>query len=190
MSFQKAQDLLKLARMPASRHRGVSVKDIAQEFCVNERTAQRMVSALKDAFPSLDHEVDSDRRRWWKLLDTTMIGMQGVYDRELVALEMSIRRAEREGAHMDVEALSALRDRLMATLPSPHARRAEADAEAILESKGYTCRPGPRVKTSPTVMNIVAAALKEPFRLIVWYQGAQDAKPRQRVVEPYVFHPG
>lgn len=185
MSFQKAQDLLKLARMSASRHRGVSVKDIAEEFGVNERTAQRMVSALKDAFPGLDHDVDGDRRRWWKLRDTAMIGMQGVYDRELVALEMSIRRAEREGAHMDVEALSALRDRLLATLPSPHARRAEADAEAILEAKGYACRPGPRVKNSLTVMNIVAAALKGPFRLIVWYQGAQDAKPRRRVVEPY-----
>jgi len=185
MSFHKAQDLLKLARMSASRHQGVTVKETAEEFGVNERTAQRMIYALKEVFPSLAHDVDSDRRRRWKLRDTSMIGMQGVYDHELVALEMGIRRAEREGAHSEVEALQALRDRLVATLPAPHARRAEADAEAILEAKGYACRPGPKVKTSPTVMSIIAAALKGPYRMIMSYQGARDAGPRRRVIEPY-----
>ncbi len=86
---------------------------------------------------------------------------------------------------MDAEALGALRDRLLATLPSTHARRAEVDAEAILEAKGYACRPGPKVKTSSTVMSIIAAALKGPCRLIVWYQGAQDPEPWRRVIEPY-----
>jgi hypothetical protein len=76
-----------------------------------------------------------------------------------VAIEMSIRRAEREGARLDAEALPALRDLSLATLPSTHALRTEVDAEAILEGKGYACRPGCRVKTSPTVMNIIAAAL-------------------------------
>ena len=61
----------------------------------------------------------------------------------------------------------------------------EVDAEAILEAKGYACRPGPKVKTSPAVLNIVSAALRGPFRLIIRYQGAQDAKPRKRVIEPY-----
>ena len=185
MSFQKAQDLLKLARMSACRHRGISVKEVAEEFGVNERTAQRMIYALKEVFPSISHQTDSERRRWWKLRDTAMIGMQGIYERELVALEMSIRRAEREGANAEADALRALRDRLMATLPSPHARKAEVDAETILEAKGYACRPGPKVKTSPTVMNIIAAALKGPFRLVIWYQGAQDAEPCQRKIEPY-----
>ena len=117
MSFQKAQDLLKLAQLAAARHRGVSLPDISQEFGVNLRTAQRMVRAMESIFPSLTFSTDNDRRRWWKLRDTTMIGMQGIYDRELVALEMSIRRAEREGAQSEVEALQALRGRLIATLP-------------------------------------------------------------------------
>jgi predicted DNA-binding transcriptional regulator YafY len=185
MSFQKAQDLLKLARLSACRHRGISVKEVAEEFSVNERTAQRMIYALKEVFPCISHQTDNERRRWWKLRDTTMIGMQGIYDRELVALEMSIRRAERERALMDAEALKALRDRLMATLPSSHARRAEVDAETILEAKGYACRPGPKVKTSSMVMSVIAAALKGPFRLVVWYEGAQDAEPVQRTIEPY-----
>jgi predicted DNA-binding transcriptional regulator YafY len=185
MSFHKAQDLLKLAELAASRHSGISLSDIAIEFGVNMRTAQRMVRALESTFPSVSIKTDSDRRRWWKLRDTTMIGMQGIYDRELVALEMSIRRAEREGALSEVEALQALRGRLMATLPSSHARRAEVDAEVILEAQGYACRPGPKVKASPAVTGAIAEALKAPFSLSIRYQGKQDAEPRDRTVEPY-----
>ncbi|MDE4147096.1 helix-turn-helix transcriptional regulator [Phaeobacter gallaeciensis] len=185
MSFQKAQDLLKLAGMSASRHGGITVKEVAEAFSVNERTAQRMIAALKDVFPSISHQTDNERRRRWKLRDTSMLGMQGLYRRELVALEASITRAEREGADMEVDALRSLRDRLVATLPSAQARSMEVDAEAILEAKGYACRPGPKVKTSPAVLNIVSAALRGPFRLIIRYQGALDAKPRKRVIEPY-----
>ena len=185
MSFHKAQELLRLAQLAASRHRGVSLPDISEEFGVNQRTAQRMVRAMQSIFPSLTFSTDNDRRRWWKLRDTTMIGLQGIYDRELVALEMSIRRAEREGAQSEVEALQALRGRLIATLPSSHARRAEVDAEAVLEAQGYACRPGPKVKTSSVVTGTIATALKAPFSLIIRYQGAQDAEPRDRTVEPY-----
>ena len=185
MSFHKAQDLLKLAQMAASRHRGISLLEISEEFGVNTRTAQRMVRALESTFPSISIQTDSNRRRWWKLRDQSLIGKQGVYQRELVALEMSIRRAKREGAQSEVEALQALRDRLMATLPSSHARRAEVDAEAVLEAQGYACRPGPKVKTSPLVTGAIAEALKAPFSLIIRYQGKQDAEPRDRIVEPY-----
>ncbi|WP_149140721.1 helix-turn-helix transcriptional regulator [Gemmobacter caeruleus] len=185
MSFHKAQELLKLAQMAASRYRGISLPEISEEFGVNTRTAQRMVRALENTFPSISIQTDSDRRRWWKLRDASLIGKQGIYQRELVALEMSIRRAEREGAKSEVEALQALRDRLMATLPSSHARRAEVDAEAVLEAQGYACRPGPKVKTSPLVTGAIAEALKAPFSLIIRYQGKQDAEPRDRTVEPY-----
>lgn len=185
MSFHKAQELLKLAQMAASRHRGISLPEISEEFGVNTRTAQRMVRALENTFPSISIQTDSDRRRWWKLRDASLIGKQGIYQWELVALEMSIRRAEREGAQSEVEALQSLRDRLMATLPSSHARRAEVDAEAVLEAQGYACRPGPRVKTSPLVTGAIAEALKAPFSLIIRYQGKQDGEPRDRTVEPY-----
>jgi predicted DNA-binding transcriptional regulator YafY len=185
MSFQKAQELLRLAQMAASRHGGISLPEISEEFGVNMRTAQRMVRAMENTFPSVTFSTDSDRRRWWKLRDTTMLGKQGIYDRELVALEMSIRRADREGAQSEVDALQALRDRLVATLPSSHARRAEVDAEAVLEAQGYACRPGPKVKTSPTVTGAIAAALKAPYSLIIRYKGKNDTEPRERTVEPY-----
>lgn len=185
MSFQKAKDLLKLANMSASRHRGISVQEIAEEFAVNERTAQRMIQALKDVFPTVSHVTDSDRRRRWKVRETSKLGMPGLYDHELVALEMSIRRAEREGAQSEKDALCGLRDRLMATLPPIHARRAEVDAETLLEARGYACRPGPRVKTPEGMLKSIAGAMRGPYRLTLMYQGEHDPEPKHRVIEPY-----
>ncbi len=185
MSFQKAQDLLKLAHIAASRHQGVTVRDISTEFNVNERTAQRMLFALKEVYPSLSYRTDSERRRWWTLRETNKLGMQGVYDHELSAIDMAIRRAQREGAYAEALSLEAVRDRLVAKLPIPVARRSEANAEAMLEVKGYACRPGPRVKLCPHHMKILTAALKGQFQLIMSYRGAQDAEPKERIVEPY-----
>ena len=129
MSLQKAQDLLKLAHIAASRYHCTTVKEIATKFSVNERTAQRMVFALKELYPSLKHTTDSERRRRWTLRETNRLGMQGIFEYELAALEMAIRRAEREGAPSEAASLQAVRDRLVAKLPTTEARRTEANAE-------------------------------------------------------------
>ncbi|MCF1708692.1 WYL domain-containing protein [Tabrizicola sp. J26] len=185
MSLSKAKDLLRLAEMAAARHAGVSLADIVEEFDADHRTAQRMTKALEDAFPGVEIRTDADRRRRWKLRDTSLLRMQGIRDSELAALEMSIRRAEREGAIHEVRTLTSLRDRLLATMPSSHARRAEADAEAVLEAYGYASRPGPRVKSEPLVLETIAQALKGPFRLVVSYAGPKEKNPRERILEPY-----
>jgi predicted DNA-binding transcriptional regulator YafY len=185
MSLTKARDLLRLAEMAAARHSGVSLAEIAAEFDADHRTAQRMTRALEDVFRSVEVNTDGDRRRRWKLRDTSLLRLQGIGDSELAALEMSIRRAEREGASNEVRTLTSLRDRLLATMPGPHARRAEADAEAVLEAYGYASRPGPRVRSAPLVLDTIAQALKGPFRLVVSYAGPKDKAPRERVLEPY-----
>jgi len=185
MAFEKTLDLMRLAEMAAARHKGVCLVEVSKEFGVNLRTAQRMIRGLEAAFPSVEFSTDHDRRRWWKLDDTKFLRMQGIRDSELAALDMSIRRAQREGATKDVSALISLRDRLLATMPSSHARRAEVDAGAMLEAQGYACRPGPRVQVEPRVLGAIAVAIKAPFSLTIAYQGARDDSALDRVVEPY-----
>ena len=51
MCFAKAQDLLRLAQMAASRREGISLEDIRAEFNVSHRTSQRMTEALHSAIP-------------------------------------------------------------------------------------------------------------------------------------------
>lgn len=70
MSLERAQDLLKLAGILASRYGGITVKDVAKEFSVNERTAQRMIATLKDVLLSISHWTDSEPRQGWTVSDT------------------------------------------------------------------------------------------------------------------------
>ena len=148
MSFTKALDLLRTAEMAASKYSGVSLNDIEEEFSVDRRTAQRMTKALEDLFQNVTIKVDDERKKYWKLsqADAKLMLSQGLRDSELSALEISIVRAEREGSTHEVQALKSLRDRLLAAMPGTLARRAEADAEAVLEAYGYASRPGPKVQ--------------------------------------------
>ena len=186
MSFQKAADLLRLAELATARYAGVSLTDIEQEFSVDRRTAQRMTKALEGMFPNCTTQVDDERRKFWKLRadHARLMLAQGIRDSELAALELAIRRAEREGAVTDVRALAGLRDRLLSAMPGPHARRAEADAEAMLEAHGFASRPGPRVQVAVHIMGAIAEALKGPNVLSVVYAGGRDPD-RERRLEPH-----
>lgn len=186
MSFQKATDLLRLAEMATARHSGVSLADIVDAFEVDHRTAQRMTRALEETFPNCTTRTDDERRKRWKLAaaDARLMLAQGVRDSELTALELAIRRAERDGAVNEVGALAGLRDRLLAAMPGPHARRAEADAEAVLEAYGFASRPGPQVRGRADLLGQIAAALKGPQVLSVVYAGGRDPTRRRRL-EPH-----
>ena len=186
-SFAKASDLLRLAEMAASRYMGVALHDIEEEFGVDRRTAQRMTRALEDCFPNVDTRTDDQRRKLWTLRgeDARLIHARGIRDSELAAIEIAIRRAQREDATNEIKALTSLRDRLLSLMPGPHARRAEADAEAVLEAYGFACRPGPRVRTEPTLLATIAEALKAPNMVTITYAGERDNAPRERLLEPY-----
>jgi predicted DNA-binding transcriptional regulator YafY len=181
----KTLDIMRLAEEAAARPEGISLVQITEVFGVNLRTAQRMSRALEAAFPMVQTRTDKTRRKWWQLSDSRLLHMQGIRDSELSALDMGIRRAERDGAATEVAALTSLRNRLLATMPAPFARRAEVDAEALLEARGHACRPGPRAQYSAHVLNVIDNALKGPFTMQIDYAGAQDATPRSRAVEPY-----
>ncbi|MFP4328275.1 MAG: helix-turn-helix transcriptional regulator [Paracoccaceae bacterium] len=180
ISFSKAIDLLKLADFAASRHSGVTLDDIAEAFGVHHRTAQRMTQALLDAFP---HAVDvtdgPDRRRRWKLREVPLARLRLTGADELEALDLAAARLRDEGDLRHARAIATLRDRLLAALPAPDARRAEADADAMLEAWGVAARPGPAVKVDADLAEMIAAALRGPFRLRFTYSGTR------REVEPY-----
>ena len=62
MSFSKAQDLIRLARLAASRRSGISLDEICEEFAISHRTGQRMTDALETTFMNVEAE-DGDSRR-------------------------------------------------------------------------------------------------------------------------------
>jgi predicted DNA-binding transcriptional regulator YafY len=84
----------------------------------------------------------------------------------------------------EVRALSGLRGRLLAAMPGPHAHRAEADAEAALEARGFAARARPQVRIGPDLMGVISAALRGHHVLMVVYAGG-SATDWARRLEPY-----
>ena len=180
MSFSKAQDLLRLAMMAAARYDGVSLDEIAAEFGVSHRTAQRMTGALETVFQCETRE-DADRRRRWVLRDDRALRLPRHADAALEGLELAIRAARGDERQRHAEALSELRDALILRMKPGEARRAEAEAEAMLQAMGHLARPGPRIVMDPDLLETVSAAIRGPFRLRVLYH--QDQTPR--LLEPH-----
>ena len=182
MSFAKAQDLLRLAQMAASRRRGVSLEDICTEFGVSHRTAQRMTEALDVAFANVTTTDAEDRQRYWRLEAPPPERLQPRQETTIEALEIAARAARDQARLRHARALEDLRDGLLARLTVRDATRSEADAEAVLAGLGQVMRPGPKVALRPEVTDAVIEALRGPFRLQVTY-GSADAAPR--VIEPH-----
>lgn len=186
--MSEAQDnLYRLAEMATAQRMGVSLDEIEREFDVTRRTAQRMTTRLMTRFIGVETTVDDEGRKRWKLPkdDLRLLAAQGLGDAELAAMDMAIRRAEREGAPDQARSLRAVRDKLLALMPGAHARRAETDAEALLEAWGFASRPGPRVRADDVLLRTIAEALKLPCRLTVDYRGARDDAARRRSLEPH-----
>jgi len=182
MTFAKANDLLRLAQLAASRRLGISLEEISQEFGISHRTAQRMTSALEDNFANVVVLEDDDRRRRWRIQSPIPERLQPRQENTIEALEIAARAARDENRLRHARALEDLRDSLITRLSPRDALRSEADAEAVLSALGQVARPGPKVAMKPEVTDVLIEALRGPFKMRIVY-GDTDAETR--TVEPH-----
>ena len=184
MSFAKAQDLLKLAMM-ATRRRGVTLEDIAEEFGCVHRTAQRMTEALEAAFPQALSEDGEDRKRRWRIPSRAVAPLLTPSAEELAALTTAIRQLDAAGMATEAKAAHQLERKVRALLPADAGTRLAVDEEALLEALGHAARPGPRPAASSAVDAAISEALKGPFLLRILYRRRAQDRPSQRTVAPH-----
>ncbi len=147
---------------------------------MSERTAQRMLRAMTEAFPHSVRICDGDdRKRRWSIEEVPLARLRLAGADELEAIESAIVALRDRGDVRQGRALSDLRNRLLAALPPSAARAAEADADAMLEAHGVAARPGPVVQIEQVISERVAAAVRGPYRMLFSYAG------ERREVEPY-----
>lgn len=182
MTFAKANDLLRLAQLAASRRLGISLEEISQEFGISHRTAQRMTSALEDNFANVVVVENDDRRRRWRIQSPIPERLQPRQENTIEALEIAARAARDENRLRHARALENLRDSLITRLSPRDALRSEADAEAVLSALGQVARPGPKVAMKPEVTDVLIEALRGPFKMRIVY-GETGAETR--TVEPH-----
>src|SRR5260221_13976893 len=64
MRYEKATDLLRLARMLASSAEGMTLEEICREIGKGRRTVERMRDALQELFPQLEVVPDGATKRF------------------------------------------------------------------------------------------------------------------------------
>lgn len=178
MSFQKATQLLRLARMAAARRQGVSYNQIMDEFGVAKRTALRMVETLQDVF-DVERLEDAERRAWFRIPAAAVFDLPQKPDTTLEALDLALCGMDSDNAH--AAALRDLRDGILASMDQDKARRAQAEAETFLQVYGHVATFGPRTRKDPEVLEAISTALRGPFVLSMCY--GRDETPR--MVQPY-----
>mgnify|MGYP000359397115 CR=1 FL=1 len=184
MSFSKAVDLLRLARL-ASSFSGISLSEIETEFECVRRTAQRMTEALCRVFPDTEDYVDALGHKRWRVPRRKVAEFFAPSAEEVAALELAGGVLDREGMSREALQLRSLRETIAILMPDQRRSRIEADEEALLEAMGHAARPGPQPASDPGTDSAIAEALKGPFVLKIRYRGRRDSESAERLVEPY-----
>ena len=189
MSYLKADQLMQLATLMSSRHRGVTLEQVKDEFAVSHRTAQRMMRAIEQQFPEVQTSNDEQGHKRWRIGEITFKDLITVKAEELAALELGIKHLQRDGLKNESIELELLRDKIKALIPRSKLR-IEADHDAILEAQGFVARPGPRPKMDQDVYNSLIEAIKSCRYVSVTYKSVGDKSMKERYVAPYGFLSG
>ena len=184
MSFDKAEQLIELARRASSRQ-GLTLDDVVEHYGVSLRTAQRMFRALEANFPETESFTDEAGRKRWRMASGHMREFFSLSAEEAAALELGITHLSHAGLSIEAKALQALRNKVLALVPSQQITRIEPDSDAILEAQGFVARPGPRPRVNEDVALNVAEAIKACRLLDITYRSHLDDAPVVRRVAPY-----
>ena len=189
MAYHKADQLMQLATLVSSKHRGVTLDDVREEFGVSHRTAQRMMRALEQQFPEITTKTDTEGRKRWRIDEIAFKDLMSVRAEELAALEMGIKHLARDGLGPESRELEKLRDKIKDLIPRARLR-VEADHDAILEAQGFVARPGPRPKMDHGIYALLIDAIKSCRYVTFTYKSVVDQAGKQRYVAPYGFLSG
>lgn len=185
MSFAKAEQLLNVASMAASRHSGISLQEVIAAYPGSWRTAQRMMRALERHFPEIETTLDDEGRKRWKLHSGKLRDLLTLTAEEVTALELAETALSRGSNDVEAAALRSLKNKILALVPRTQVARLETDHDALLEAQGLAARPGPRVRTNPQVAHAVGEAIKAGKILEIRYQSRGARRASWRRVAPY-----
>jgi len=85
--YSRMTDFMQLLHMLLAEPRGICIKDICVEFNVCVRTAQRMISAIRDAFPQVDVVNEGSKIKRWGFINYSMKEIVEFTDSEISTIQ-------------------------------------------------------------------------------------------------------
>lgn len=183
MRLEKSVLLIRLARRMAASADGISLEEIAQDFAVDRRTAERMRDAVRDLFPQVEEIRDGRGKRF-----VIRSGLDAFLDvptaEELADLALAAKSAEQEGLTSRAGNLRALASRVESRLKSDLRRRLAPDVEALAMVERIALRPGPRPANHDETLKALRQALLSMQRVSFGYEAADGEATKRRMIDP------
>lgn len=186
MRYGKPMKLMRLAVALSGTREGFTLDEIAADYEVSHRTAERMIAALKEIFPQVEAVPGDGRSLRWRLPQNAIRGVLAPDAIELHELEVAAQRLRLEGAADGrAQTLESLAAKVRAALRPELLRKTETDTAALMEAEGTAIRPGPRPNVAEPILKAVRDALLKSHRVRMVYQSKGAPPPgRERIVEP------
>lgn len=182
MRWEKAADLVRLARLLAGSAEGLTLDEMAMELGVSRRTAERMRDGVSLIFGALE-ERDDGRMRRFRLaggLDRFLTAPTAVEMAELKhAAKLIGMNAPDRAAH-----LRSLYEKIATRLRSHERFRLETDVEALMRAEALARQVGPRPRIEETLLSALRDALLRE-RAVRFSYGGETSNRRRHTVVPY-----
>lgn len=183
MRLEKAAAVLRLSRRLAASAEGLSIDEIAAEFEVDRRTAERMRDAVRDLFPQMEEVRDGRTKRF-----LIRGGLDAFFEvptvEELADLALAAEAAENDGLGARAESLRSLAGKVEARIKPGLRVRYAADVEALALAERIALSPGPRPVYDPAILRRLRSALLAMKQVRFSYHPSGEATPVVRTVDP------
>lgn len=183
MRLEKSVLIIRLARRMAGSADGMSLEEIAQDFAVDRRTAERMRDAVRELFPQVE-EIRDGRNKRFVLRGGLDPFMEAPTAEELADLALAAKAAEQDGLPSRARNLRNLASRVEGRLKTDLRRRLAPDVEAMAMAERIALRPGPRPADHSEVLRSLRQALLSMQRVSFVYPAAEGDAPTRRDVDP------
>lgn len=185
MRYQRLADIVRLATRLQGTSAGLTLAEIAEEFAVSRRTAERLRDAVEAAFgPLLTADV-GDNQRHWRLHSTALRQLVRIQPEELAELESAAGRLEREDLDEPARILRGLGSKLRALRRPLPDEAFDEELEALLQTEGLAMRPGPRVRLPARLLSLLRDAIRTRRLVEFEYLSRSTGRRSRQHVEPY-----
>lgn len=180
--LNKTEDIIKLAMLFQNSYCGICIDDIAEQFEVTRRTAERMKSLLFDLFPNKIEEVirHDDRKKRWRFSKGTMNALISFDADDFANLEYLKNLSNDKNR---TEKINELIEKVKALTPQKNMISLNNNIDTILESEGYAVRQYVNPNINPTFWDQLRIAMMSFKKIKIMYK--KNDKNYEFIINPY-----
>ena len=185
MRYERLQDIVRLAVRLQGTLGGLTLDDIAAEFSISRRPAERLRDAVEAVFGPLEIVDATDSKQHWRLQSDALRRLVHLPAEELAQLAGAAQALERAGLEDNATVLRDLGTKLRAMLRPDSRARIESDLETLVHAEGLAMRPGPRPRLDPGLLALVREAIAASRVIAFRYVARSTGRQSRQCVQPY-----